>query len=211
MKSHITWKGVLISLSILILFVGTFSLATGGVSIPNIFKAGDPAKASEVNANFAAIQSAINDRQTASDAALAADYYVKDLQTWKKAFPADYLKLCTTTCTQGCNCTCSSSFQGTLSFTADGKVTGSGVTSEQCACTSSCCLYTNTVTITGTYTVTADGAGSMTLKFVEAKSDNPDYVGTYNRTLIFQASKDLNTLMYNDSSDENSLGMAMRK
>ena len=207
MKSKMNWKGVLISVSALILFVGIYSMAIGDVSFPYKFTAGTAAKASEVNANF----DAVNTRQNASSAALAADYYVKDLQTWKKAFPADYLKLCTTTCTQGCNCTCSSSFQGTLSLTADGKVTGSGVTSEQCACTTSCCLYTNTVTITGTYTITADGVGSMTLKFVEAKSDNPDYVGTYNRTLTFQASKDLNTLMYNDSADVNSLGTAMRK
>lgn len=197
MKSRIGWKGMLVSLSVLIIFIGTFRYAIGNVVFPNTFTAGTPAVASQVNANFAAI----NARQSASFASLAGDYYVKDLQAWKKESrtttvpPQD----------QVCDCKCTSSFQGALTFTADGKVSGTGIQSQQCAC-ENCCIVSDSVTITGTYTANADGSGVMTVVFDYA---NPK-TASVSQTFSYQASKDLNTLMFN-ATDKNSLGLAMRK
>ena len=202
MKSRIGWKGMLVSLSVLIIFIGTFRYAIGNVVFPNTFTAGTPAVASQVNANFAAI----NARQTASFATLAGDYYVKDLQAWKKeALVAVVAKIAASPQDQYCNCKCTSSFQGTITLTADGKVSGSGIQSQQCAC-ENCCIISDTVTITGTYTANADGSGVITVVFDYA---NPK-TDSVTQTFSYQASKDLNTLMFN-ATDKNSLGIALRK
>ena len=197
MKSRIGWKGMLVSLSVLIIFIGTFRYAIGDVAFPNIFTAGTPAVASQVNANFAAI----NARQTAAFANLAGDYYIKDLQAWKKESKPTTVPLQD----QVCDCTCTSSFQGALTLTADGKVSGSGIESQQCAC-ENCCIVTDTVTITGTYTANADGSGVITvvIDYTNPKTDS------VSQTFSYQASKDLNTVMFN-ATDKNSLGIAMRK
>jgi hypothetical protein len=205
MKSRIGWKGMLVSLSVLIIFIGTFRYAIGDVAFPNVFTSGTPAVASQVNANFAAI----NARQTAAFANLAGTYYINDFQAWKKADPRITIIEKITT---NCNCACTSSFQGTMTLTADGKVTASGTRTEECACATVCCPNTSSISLSGTYTVNADGSGVITLteettsKVAAAVPVVPLITATY----AYQASKDLNTLMLN-AVDTNSLGMALRK
>jgi hypothetical protein len=202
MKSRIGWKGILVSLSVLIIFIGTFRYAIGDVAFPNVFTSGTPAVASQVNANF----QAINARQTAAFANLAGTYYINDFQAWKKADPR------ITDTKTNCNCACTSSFQGTMTLTADGKVTASGTRTEECACATTCCPNTSAISLIGTYTVNADGSGVITLteettsKLAVAVPVVPVITATY----AYQASKNLNTLMLN-AVDTNSLGMALRK
>jgi len=204
MKSKMSWKGVLISLSVLILFVGIYSMAIGSISFPYTFTAGTAAKASEVNANF----SAINARQSASAATLAGEYYIKNLEIYRIAAPvtgnnALYYR------EANCNCTCSSTFQGSLILAADGKVTGSGISSEQCGCVTNCCIYTYNITITGTYSVDSSGAGVLDLTYVQDPGSKVEL--TYDRTFAFQSSKDLNTLIINATDGKNSFGTGLRK
>ena len=212
MKSRIGWKGMLVSLSVLILFIGTFRYAIGDVSFPNTFTAGTPALASQVNANFAAI----NVRQTASDATLAGTYYVKDLQAWtvksiqlsKDATVAQkgnpYAGFPTLT-EELCDCTATSAFQGKITLTADGKVTGDGIRSYRFSC-ENCCAHIISVSISGTYTVNASGDGVITITENDLDKIIPDVPTVYS----FQASKDLNTLMLN-STNKHTVGTAMRK
>lgn len=200
MKSRIGWKGILVSLSVLIIFIGTFRYAIGDVAFPNVFTSGTPAVASQVNANF----QAINARQTAAFANLAGTYYINDFQAWKKADPR------ITDTTANCNCACNSSFQGTMILTADGKVTASGTRTEECACATVCCPNTSSISLSGTYTVNADGSGVITLTEVTSKVAVVVVVPVISATYAYQASKDLNTLMLNEIAT-NSLGMALRK
>jgi len=203
MKSKMSWKGVLISLSVLILFVGIYGMAIGNISFPYTFTAGTAAKASEVNGNF----SAINLRQVASAASMTGDFYVKNLEVYRTEAPVNdplYKR------EANCNCTCSSTFSGTLTLKADGTVEGSGQSSEQCGCVSNCCIYTYNISITGTYTVSSDGSGVLDLTYVQ-NPGSPKTELTYDRTFAFQASKDLNTLIINATDDKNSLGTALRK
>jgi hypothetical protein len=202
MKSRIGWKEMLVSLSVLIIFIGTFRYAIGDVAFPNIFTAGTPAVASQVNANF----QAINTRQTAAFASLAGTYYVNDLQTWKKADPR-----ITDNIGVNCNCACTSSFQGTITLTADGKASAAGTRTEECACATTCCPDTATVSLSGTYTVNADGSGVITLAEVPASKVAVLVAISVPTTYAYQASKDLNTLMLNAVENTNSLGIALRK
>ena len=197
MKSRIGWKGILVSLSVLIIFIGTFRYAIGDVAFPNVFTSGTPAVASQVNANFHA-------RQTAAFANLAGTYYINDFQSWKKADPSIKETV------GNCNCACTSSFQGTMTLTADGKVTASGTRTEECACATSCCPNTSSISLSGTYTVNADGSGVITLTEVTSKVAVVVVVPVISATYAYQASKDLNTLMLNEIAT-NSLGMALRK
>jgi hypothetical protein len=200
MKSHIGWKGMLVSLSILIICIGTFRYAIGDVAFPNIFTAGTPAVASQVNANF----QAINARQTAAFANLAGTYYINDIQKWRKADPrAKDVK-------DDCSCHCTSSFQGTMILTADGKASASGTKTEECTCDTSCCPNTITISLSGTYTVNADGSGIITLTEVKDSKVVVAVPLLFTETYAYQASKDLNTLMLNEVAN-NSLGMALRK
>lgn len=202
MKSKMSWKGVLISLSVLILFVGIYGLAIGNISFPYSFSPGTTAKSSEVNANF----SAINLRQAATAATMTGDFYVKNLEVYRTEAPINdplYKR------EANCNCTCSSTFSGTLTLSNDGKVTGSGQSSEQCGCVTNCCIYTHNIDITGTYTVSTDGSGALDLTYVQDPGSKSEL--TYDRTFAFQASKDLNTLIINATDDKNSLGTGLRK
>ena len=204
MKSRIGWKGILVSLSVLIIFIGTFRYAIGDVAFPNVFTSGTPAVASQVNANF----QAINARQTAAFANLAGTYYINDFQAWKKAAPR-----ITESTTTNCNCACNSSFQGSMILTADGKVTASGTRTEECACATSCCPNSSSISLSGTYTVNSDGSGVITLTEVTpstSKAAAVVVVPVITATYAYQASKDLNTLMLN-AVDINSLGIALRK
>lgn len=204
MKSKMSWKGVLISLSVLILFVGLYGMAIGNISFPYTFTAGTAAKASEVNANFAAV----NLRQAASAASMAGDFYVKNLEIYRTAAPIQG-NIALLYRPANCNCMCSSTFQGTLTLASDGKVTGSGMTTEQCQCVETCCIYTYNISITGTYTVSSDGSGVLDLTYVQDPGAKTSI--TYDRTFAFQASKDLNTLIINATDDKNSLGTGLRK
>lgn len=199
-----SWKGVLISLSVLILFVGLYGMAIGNISFPYTFTAGTAAKASEVNANFAAV----NLRQAASAASMAGDFYVKNLEIYRTAAPIQG-NIALLYRPANCNCMCSSTFQGTLTLASDGKVTGSGMTTEQCQCVETCCIYTYNISITGTYTVSSDGSGVLDLTYVQDPGAKTSI--TYDRTFAFQASKDLNTLIINATDDKNSLGTGLRK
>jgi len=213
MKSRIGWKGMLVGLSVLIIFIGTFRYAIGDVSFPNTFSAGTPAVASQVNANFAAI----NARQTASDATLAGTYYVKDLQSWTiKSMQMDpltplakrgnpYAGFPPVSAEEICDCSANSSFQGTIILTADGKVTGSGTRSYRFSC-ENCCAHIISISISGTYTVNAAGDGVMTLTETDSDKTIPDVPVVYS----FQASKDLNTLMLN-ATNKHTIGTALRK
>lgn len=212
MKSRIGWKGMLVGLSVLIIFIGTFRYAIGDVSFPNTFSAGTPAVASQVNDNF----KAINTRQTASAATLAGTYYVKDLQVWtvksiqlsKDATVAQkgnpYAGFPTFT-EESCDCTATSAFQGKITLTADGKVTGDGTRSYRFSC-ETCCAHIINISISGTYIVNASGDGVITVIENDLDKIIPDVPTIYS----FQASKDLNTLMLNEAN-KHTLGTAMRK
>jgi hypothetical protein len=178
MKSYISWKGVLISLSVLILFIGTYRLATGDIAFPNEFQSGQPAIASEVNANFAAI----NARQVASTTTLAGTYYIRDLEMTTAAGSNEM------------RTTCSTEFSGTLSLTEGGVASLSGTSYSLCDCNN--CTRTSTPTGgSGNYSVGSDGSGT---------------ISAGGETVSFQASKDLNLLMFS-LSGKNSMGMAIRQ
>jgi hypothetical protein len=178
MKSHISWKGVLISLSVLILFIGTYRLATGDISFPYTFQSGDPARASEVNDNF----SAINARQVASTTTLAGTYFLRSLEMTTAAGSNEM------------RTTCSTETSGTLTLTEGGGASLAGTTSSLCDC-NNCTRITTSIGDSGTFTAGSDGSGAISLS-----------QGTAN----FQASKDLNVLIFN-LSGKNSMGMAVRQ
>jgi hypothetical protein len=200
MKSHISWKGVLISISVLILFFGTFNLAMADITFPNTFVSGQPAVASEVNDNF----QAINTRQTASLSTLAGTYNFRMLATWKqdKDLPYEYrewddgLKLNikangTITHKQ----LCSNSTIGTVTLNSNGTVTVSGTSYVDCDDPP-----TGSFSDSGTWTVDSTGAGTLTLS---------------TSTNIIQASKDLNTIIMRNNPTggrpENTIGVAVRQ
>jgi hypothetical protein len=83
------------------------------------------------------------------------------------------------------------------------------MTTEQCQCVETCCIYTYNISITGTYTVSSDGSGVLDLTYVQDPGAKTSI--TYDRTFAFQTSKDLNTLIINATDDKNSLGTGLRK
>ncbi|MCX6227102.1 MAG: hypothetical protein NTV01_20525 [Bacteroidia bacterium] len=166
MNSRISWKGILISLSVLILFVGTFRVAIGDVTFPNIFTSGTTISSSQVNANFAAI----NNRQTATAGTLAGNYGMTSLET----------QIHTTGDSNIPSIVCSSSVHGTLTLTAAGSysVSGSGY--------GGCDNSLATASANGTFTVSTNG--SVTLNPNDTSEPDTHFI-------TCQASKDLNLLV----------------
>lgn len=147
-----------------VVFVGVAVFSYAGVSIPYTFTAGTTAKASEVNANFQALADAMNNRTTATLANMAG--------TWNYRMTGSFLEALNG------NRLCTMSRTGSLTLNADGSF------SDNQADTNNYChgggVQTNTGgTFTGTWTVSANGSGTLTFG---------------GGSLSFQTSKDLNTM-----------------
>ena len=135
-------------------------------SVPYTFSSGTVAKSSEVNANFQALADAMNNRTSATLANMAGTWNYRSAGSFLDALNGNRL--------------CTNSHTGTLTLNAD------GTWSDNQADTNNYCqgggVQTNTgATFTGTWTVSANGSGTIT------------YGGGY--SLSFQASKDLNTMI----------------
>lgn len=142
MKSLMSQRGIFVSLGCLVFVVGLFRYTLADIVFPNVFTSGTTASASQVNANFAAI----NTRQTASASSMAG--------TW------NYVANGTITITGPSTCSISGaagvitlSSNGTASITESGFVT--------CP-TASPSAYTNT-TVNGTWAVSANGSGTINI------------------------------------------------
>lgn len=149
---------------LIVVFLGITVLAYAAVSIPHNFTPNTTAKASEVNANFQALADAINNRTSASLANMAG--------TWKYIRTGSFLEVLNS------NTLCTTTVTGTLTLNADGTF------SDVAATTNNYCngngVQTNTGrTSAGTWTVSADGSGTLT------------YSGG---TMSFLTSKDINTM-----------------
>jgi hypothetical protein len=159
----INWKGVLISLSALILTVGTFNYAMGNIVFPNTFTNGTVADATQVNANF----TAINTRQSATAALIAGTWnYVESGSAGSSA--SGYATICSIT------------GGGTLTLSTNGSV--SSTEQGLIFCPGSAPTAFNNGTVTGTYSVNADGSGTINI--------------TGGGIISFQASKDLNQAFF---------------
>lgn len=147
-------------------FLGVTVFAYATVTIPNIFTADTTAKASEVNANFQAVADAINNRTSATLAGMAG--------TWNYTKNGSHLNIGDTICTTSGTGTLTLYSNGTLSDVQDD-------TYNYCQGTG---VVTNTgATYTGTWTVSANGAGTLTY--------------TPGPTVPFRVSKGLNLMMSN--------------
>ncbi len=160
-----------------LVIVGISVLTYAAVTIPYTFTSGTTAKSSEVNANFQAIATAMNNRTSAISNMAGTWNYTSTKSQLNSSPPS--AALCVTT------------GKGTITLNADG--TGSIVeypsTTLCIASSSGSAAYPNTGgTSSATWTVLADGSGTITVNGV---------------TFNFQASRDLNTFVLLDESVPN--------
>lgn len=146
-------------------FLGITALAYAAVTIPHTFHSGTTASANEVNENFQALADAINNRTTATLEGMAG--------TWIYAMNASYLRSGNTLCTYSKSGILTLNSNGTFSDIQDD-------TNDYCHGIG---VITSTGgTFTGTWTVSANGAGALTYPSEGA-------------TLSFRVSKELNLMI----------------
>ncbi|MBI1821574.1 MAG: hypothetical protein HY036_01415 [Nitrospirae bacterium] len=140
MRQVITWKGTLITLSVLILSLGVYKYAVGDITFPNTFSNGTVADATQVNANFAAI----NTRSSATSALMTG--------TW------NYLESGSIGSTVS---VCSITGGGTIILNANNSVsiTENGLL----FCPGTAPSAFNNGTVTGTYSVSTNGSGTINI------------------------------------------------
>lgn len=160
--------------------VGGAALAyASSVTIPYTFTSGSTASSSEVNANFQALANAINNRTDATLANMAGTWSYNSFGSWLNGNPPN-AGLCVT------------ATNGTITLNTDGTSSiFQDVSTNLCISSSAgSATYPNTGgTIPGTWTVLADGSGTLTLN---------------GKTYPFQASRDLNTFVATDESNGSS-------
>jgi hypothetical protein len=152
--------------------------ASADVLVPHTFASGSPAVASEVNANF----QAFNTRQTATLPAMAGTY----------SFQMIRFSTITTSISGNptFNTTCAYQIQGTMTLTSGGNATATTTSINNFGGNN--CVNDSPGTLSGTYTVNADGSGTITVPGI---------------TFNFKASKDLNTVLFQTSDNQ---GVAIR-
>lgn len=152
--------------------VGATALAYASVTIPYTFTSGSTASSTEVNANFQALANAINNRTSATLANMAGTW---SYTSFGSSLSGD--NLCTVT------------HFGTLTLNADGtfsEVEPDTTNSCVSGASGTSGVYTNTGgTYTGTWTVLADGSGTLNAGGL---------------TIPFQASRDLNIIVASRST-----------
>ncbi|MHB8482703.1 MAG: hypothetical protein ACYDBV_08230 [Nitrospiria bacterium] len=155
-------KSVFMGLSVLVLTIGLFRYTLADVVFPNIFTAGTTVSASQMNANFAQI----NQRQVATLASMAG--------IWRYTESGAVY-----TVINNVTALCNEIANGTMILDANGGI--SIKENEFTLCPGNTSISPPfTDTVTGTYSINADGSGAIT-------------VGSTTR--LFQTSKDLNQMV----------------
>ncbi len=171
LRERFSLRQVVGMLTLVILGISVLAYAT--VTIPNTFTSGTTAKSSEVNANFTALADAMNNRTSATLANMAGTWSYTQFGSFLNGSPSA-APLCTV------------SHWGTLTLNANGTFSDVQTTvNNNCVGSGGSSIYLNTGgTFTGTWTVSANGSGTLT------------YGGL---TIFFQASRDLNTIVASDN------------
>jgi hypothetical protein len=164
-KSLMNWKGVLIGLATLVFSIGLFRYTLADIVFPNTFTSGTTASASQVNANFAAI----NTRQSATAALMAGTWFYNESGYEISSTYGVCPEIGTGSITLNAN--------GTASITEIAAV--ANCNDSTVPPTVRPYPETNIITA-GTFTVSSTGVGTITL------SDGSTYG--------FTTSKDLNTM-----------------
>lgn len=163
-KDRFSLRQVVGMLTVVIIGGGVLAYATT-VTIPNTFVSGTTAKASDVNANFTALADAINNRASASLANVAG--------TWNYTLNGSFIEALSG------NTLCTMSRTGTLTLNADGTFSDSQANTNN-YCQGAGVQVNTGGTMTGTWTVSSNGSGTLTY--------------SSGGLVSLQSSKDLNTM-----------------